>query len=508
MTAPEAAPRGSRWGERLSPPRVAAFAVLLAIPAKVLSSRLTDIDLWWHLKAGELIVRDRALPRVDPFSFTAPGEPWVVQEWGSEVLLYGLRRAFGLWGIYAYRAILIAVVYVLVARLLVRRMGSGMATWALLALAAFTGSTTWTERPNLLSFLLFVVVLGLLERKDRRIWWFVPVAALWANLHGMVIIGVGLVGVAAAAEGLKVALRWDGADRSWARRLGIVTAAGFLATFLNPYGPGQLVHAIRLTGIVRDFVSEWASVDFHQPGSWFFLLLLLVTVGVLAMSPTRPDPTDLALGLAFTTLTLYAGRNLTLGGIVLGLVCARYLHGAFGAIPRRRDARPEVSERSGAMIGAAGIVATVLGLGVLVAATMPRSDRPEDILGKEEFPLEAIDALDASGVRVMAFDVWSAMVIERAWPNARLYVDLRWDFYGREISDRYGEAISAQPDWGEHLDRYCTTHVLLRPTHALAQVLALSDDWRVARTDELSVIYARARPAAGCAAHPIPALAA
>jgi hypothetical protein len=148
---------------RLTPSRVVAFAVLGAIPVKLLANRLIDPDLWWHLKTGQLIVRTHAIPAVDPFSYTAGGKPWVVQEWLSEVILYGIHHAFGLYGILFYRAVLVFILYALVARLLVRRMGSGMGTWALLALTAFAGAPNWTERPNLMSFVLFAVTLELLD---------------------------------------------------------------------------------------------------------------------------------------------------------------------------------------------------------------------------------------------------------------------------------------------------------------------------------------------------------
>src|SRR5256885_1354244 len=143
----EESTQASPWAARLSPSRIVAFAVIAALPVKLLARRLEDPDLWWHLKTGALIVRNHAIPAVDPYSYTAAGKPWIVQEWLSEVILYGIHKAFGLYGILFYRAIVVLLVYMLVARLLVRRMGSGMGTWALFGLIAFAGAINWTERP-------------------------------------------------------------------------------------------------------------------------------------------------------------------------------------------------------------------------------------------------------------------------------------------------------------------------------------------------------------------------
>src|ERR1044072_2941881 len=71
----------SHWAARLAPSRIVAFAVLAAMPIKLLARRLEDPDLWWHLKTGALIVRNHAIPAVDPFSYTAPGKHCIVQEW-------------------------------------------------------------------------------------------------------------------------------------------------------------------------------------------------------------------------------------------------------------------------------------------------------------------------------------------------------------------------------------------------------------------------------------------
>ncbi|MGH2727149.1 MAG: hypothetical protein ACRDKS_09250, partial [Actinomycetota bacterium] len=346
----------------LSPSRVVAVAVIASVPAKMLSQRLSDPDLWWHLRTGRLILERNAIPHADPYSYTVAGKPWVVQEWLSEVALHGIREIFGLWGILFWSAIMLTAVYAIVARLIFRRMGEGMGTWALLGLTAYAGSSNWTERPNLFSFLLFVVLLDLLDRRGRSIWWFVPMAALWANLHGMVILGVGVVAVVAATEGLKVAMRWDGADAAWAKRLGLVALGGAVATLANPRGPELITYALKLVRTVSQLVTEWASPDFHEITPILFMGLLVITIGALAMHPSRPDPTDLALALTFTVLGLQAARNLALASIVLGVVTARYLPGALAAA-RRTDApshpaRPAAAAVGSPMIGAIALVVT------------------------------------------------------------------------------------------------------------------------------------------------------
>jgi hypothetical protein len=46
---------------------------------------LSDPDVWWHLRTGELIVHD-GFTNTDPWS-PASTQPWILHEWGSEVLM-------------------------------------------------------------------------------------------------------------------------------------------------------------------------------------------------------------------------------------------------------------------------------------------------------------------------------------------------------------------------------------------------------------------------------------
>ena len=501
MAQAETAPARARsLAQRLTPANIVAFAMLASIPVKLLTERLSDPDLWWHLKTGQLIVSTHHIPHADIYSYTVPGKSWVVQEWLSEVIMHGLQKAFGLYGILAFRAGIIFVVYAIVAWLFVHRAGNTLATWTLFGLSAYAGAVNWTERPNILSFLLFAITLVLIEKRGRAIWWFVPLAALWANLHGMVLVGIGLVGLLALSETLKVVLKRTDASGEVARRFWLVTIGSIVATLANPAGPKFLTYSLRLVGAVRDLVTEWASPNFHDLGQMIFLILIVVAFVVFALNRRELDLTDLLLVVVFMVLALQAVRNLALSSMVIGLTIARYMP-SIGTTPASTS--KELTERSSTLMGVFGVTAATLGLLVVLIHGFPPSDRFGDIVNKA-YPVATIDRLDKPGVRVFVLDVWSGLVIDRAWPNAHVYSDLRTDLYGAPFVRKYQQTISAFPDSLKNLDAVCTTHVLVRPKDALAQELRLDADWLVVHSDKRVVLFARARPASGCDAYPIP----
>ncbi len=61
------------------------------ISAAVLAAGLTkiaDLDFWWHLKTGQLIVASHSIPRTDVYSITAFGREYVDHEWLFQVIQY------------------------------------------------------------------------------------------------------------------------------------------------------------------------------------------------------------------------------------------------------------------------------------------------------------------------------------------------------------------------------------------------------------------------------------
>ena len=60
-----------------------------------------DGDVSWHIATGQWILDHRAIPHVDPFSFTWAGKPWVPIEWLAEVFYASAYRLAGYGGVAA-----------------------------------------------------------------------------------------------------------------------------------------------------------------------------------------------------------------------------------------------------------------------------------------------------------------------------------------------------------------------------------------------------------------------
>jgi hypothetical protein len=63
------------------------------------SQRWADPDLWGLLRFGQAVLAQGHLMLGDPYSYSAPGHPWLNHEWLSEVLMAAAYNGFGIIGL-------------------------------------------------------------------------------------------------------------------------------------------------------------------------------------------------------------------------------------------------------------------------------------------------------------------------------------------------------------------------------------------------------------------------
>ncbi len=141
-----------------------------------------------QIAVGQWILDRGAMPRVDVYSFSMPGESWVSSSWLAQVLYAASYNLAGWAGPVVVAAGGIAATFALLAHILERRVAP---TYAILvALAAVVLSMPhFLARPHVLAMPLMVasgatVFMIASEWRQPPSYWLLPLIALWANLHG------------------------------------------------------------------------------------------------------------------------------------------------------------------------------------------------------------------------------------------------------------------------------------------------------------------------------------
>jgi hypothetical protein len=121
------------------------FVIWVIVVPVSFGSRLinSDGDVARHIRLGEVILDQGALPRVDFFSHTMGGRPFIAFEWGSEVVYALAYRAAGLAGVVVLAGLVLALTYALVARFLIRRGGDPLLAFRQHGAAVLSAATGW-----------------------------------------------------------------------------------------------------------------------------------------------------------------------------------------------------------------------------------------------------------------------------------------------------------------------------------------------------------------------------
>src|SRR5262249_18327691 len=125
-------------------------AAILALGLFTMAARsVTDPDVWWHLRTGQLTLANHAVFHTDPYSFTRAGAPWINHEWLFDVLIFCLFRVAGWGGLIVGFAAIIAAGFML---LYWRCAGRPYFATLIVIGAALTSSPLWGVRPQMVSF--------------------------------------------------------------------------------------------------------------------------------------------------------------------------------------------------------------------------------------------------------------------------------------------------------------------------------------------------------------------
>ena len=501
------------------------FIILLcAMSSGALAPRLLgDASVGWHIRNGERMLRTHSITRVDPFSVTMGGQTWYAWEWLYDAKIAGIHHWMGLNGVVFFTAVIIALTFALTLHLCLRRGADLPVAALLLALSLGVSMIHLLARPHVLSWLFTVIWFQLLDSSEsanlaaspRRLWYLPALMLLWVNVHGGFVLGFALLGLYLLSAAIRYYRSRDGEEsRSLAQRsktLGIVTVASLAASLINPYGYELHVHVYRyLTSRwLMNHIDEFLSPNFHGVAQQCFVAILLITIVALAAAHNKPSLSRVLVLLLATYSGLYAARSLPVSSLLFTLIVAPLWTQALTDARENENLslrlRAFVSrwqEFTGRVrnveLGFRGHLwpAAAVFLGVLVCAHQGRLGTTQWMhahFDPKHIPVQATDTIVERGIRepIFAPDSWGGYLIYRLYPENRIFVDDRHDFYGVDFLRDYLKAIRLTPDWDKFLNEKHVNWALLPAGSALANMLEETAQWNVVYRDGTAVLLER-----------------
>jgi hypothetical protein len=491
---------GARGGIRLQVPGLYAIAALIVLVGILLVGMAPrfDPDFWWHLKVGQYITNQHAVPSHDYLSYWFTGHSWIDHEWLPEALMYELYRVWGLEGPVFFFGLVIGATYTLVYLTMVALQVNRLVAMALLILCAVASTGSWGPRIQMLSLLFTAAYALALHRftatRDRR--WLVVfplIMLLWTNSHGGFVIGLGLMVLWLLGE-------WANRRAGNASALGtgdlkalaITVPITLAVTLINPNGLRQLTYPLTfvLPNPFTNLIQESASPNFHLFIFMVFMGLLLLLLAAFLAHQGENNWTHLLLALAFTYLALDQSRNVPLWCVVLTPILALYTQRMFGwSFRPKRLAGGFKSVVNLVFVALILLVALRGGAYITSASTFSSFQR-------SAVPVRAVDYLQRHHLpsHVLVEYTWGGYLLWRLFPAYRPFMDSRADtLYTASVLNGYLDMFNAAASWSSDLQEYKVQTVLLPPRAPLLRVLQGDKHWRKVYADSDAMIYTRRR---------------
>lgn len=468
------------------------------------SGLLVDGDTGWHIRTGEYILDHYAVPRADLFSFSKAGQPWFAWEWGSDVVFALCYRLGGLRAVVLLAGVLICFTLTL---LFWRCLQDGVNLFVALAMtvvAAGAASIHYLARPHLFTLLFVTLSMWLLDRDRRRptpwVWVLLPVTVVWTNLHGgflALIASMCVLALGAALEGAWLERTFSAAWRR-SRRYVALSAACASLTLLNPYGWLLHAHVARYltSDWIRSAVAEFQSPSFRSENVFQYEILLLGGVAVAGAFLVRKRFGEGLLILFWAHMSLVSARHIPIYALVASpWIAAELQHWWDGAAARAGKKSVlailrQVSDDISIGQRRIGLMPILI---VLMLPVWDRSARWPKDFPAARFPTQAVEKHTERirQARLLTTDQWADYLIFRFYPQHKVFVDGRSDFYGKEIGQQYLALWTARHDWRDLLKQWNFDGVLIPTEWPLASVLKMATGWKAIYDDGRAIFFVR-----------------
>jgi hypothetical protein len=461
-----------------------------------------DTDSWWHFRAGQWMVENRALMEVDLFSYTREGTPWKYPGLWVEVVMYLFYHWFGPGGLNMWTAGLVTLTFYFVWKTL---RNPGFLDAFVLILAATASGIYWSARPYLISFLLAAVFIWVFEgyqRSSRKSFLVIPaLMVLWVNSHGAFLIGF-LIWACYFSGSL---FDWIVAVRqkkepieafSHVKHFFLVGLIMGLALFVNPQGTELL--SLPFTTVSRGaeqlYIEEWQSPNFHETRMQPFAVLLVLTFGAMGLSKLRSTITEFLLVVGFGLMGLFSARFISIFAVVAPVVLIRHAKEVFAYWGEKLDIamivqldRPPTPIQS--WLNRILVLLLVVAVMYKASLVMSRESNFEDF--RESLPVDAVEYIKIEKPDGRMFNSYNfGGYLIWALPEYQVFIDGRADLHGDEIIFEWLNIVQGGIGWQDSLEKWNVGFVLVEPGIPLLEKLK-GDNWELVYADEVAVIYQR-----------------
>lgn len=504
---------------------VSVFCLIFVIAHRA----IFDLDIWLHLKAGQFILENKTVPLRDIFSFSFPNKPWIDHEWLFQIINYFWYSKWQLSGLADLESYILILAFFVLFVMGYRNLRSYTAVAAFMTLALYSSIARFNIRPDIFSLLLFIAYLYILkfDISKKRIWFLVLLQLFWVNLHGYFFLGPLLITLFIFAESVRrnVVLPWEWAKVGVLRddaytRLKQVLAASIAVSFINPSGATGVFYPL---GIFQELILRKNQIffshiqelkptfgvvkNFNDP----YYILIFFCLLLFVINFRRLKIVDMLLFIFFFLFSLTI-RNIAFFAFAAYAIITFYCRPSTIKTVFNKVKLHIPFKRSFYL--PLGFILTVCLLFFVWARanTVLNQSRYFDFnenkyksniaeLNQGRYPKKAVEFILENKLPQRMFNDFNsgAYLIGTAYPQRKVFIDGRTEYYGAEFFKECSDAVKGDAAAMRRLvNEFDLSAILVSTTNYIPKIinwLYRSPEWRLVFLDESALVFLKEDPA-------------
>ncbi|MBM3251515.1 MAG: hypothetical protein FJZ11_01860, partial [Candidatus Omnitrophica bacterium] len=508
----------------------ACFCLFLVFFSLVIYSNesVYQLDIWLHLRTGEWIFANNAIPHQDIYSFVYFGNKWLDHEWLFQVITYCFFAASGFPGLLLMQTIVSVIVF-LIFLFIGYRTKEYLISLVPLLLCLYLFRIRFM-RPEIFSLLFLAVYLLIIDRYLHSKWFpfvLIPVQILWVNMHGFFFIGPLLILLLVIGDfiksKIKLPLDWNAShklDDHTRKKLICLFLYLILACLVNPYFWEGALYPLKiffsLSGESKVFFKD--IVELRPPitiergmfakiaaSNYLIHYIILVIISLLSfrLNKKNTDIFHIVIWVFFFILATISIRNVAFFGFIAYFIFSQNMRESF-SLPPKTSLLP--SEKVRYVLKWLLTIFIIMFLLTDVARFLNARffifdnyefSRQFGGSTKFIFPEKAVDFILANKIKGNIYNEFNsgAYLIGRCSPGIKVFIDGRTEAYDVNFYKEYARIMDGDTALlEEKLKKYDLKVALLNS--ALSEVPAAvlnyfynHADWKLVFFDEFGLVF-------------------
>ena len=443
-----------------------------------------DPDLWGHIKFGEEVWLDKAIPSIDKYSYTAEGATWSNHEWFSEITFYLIYFNFGSTGLLIFKMVLGLFIIHLLSSYYFSHEKNIPAYVLYFSLLTPIFALRDFVRPQMFTFLFtafLVVILYRFYDGNRRVLFWTPLLfVFWINSHGGAVAGICIFGMVTAVELVRGFFNGE----KQGRQLLPFFILSCLALLVNPYGYNLLLFFLETIPKPRAIV-EWTPIPIFDTSFLSFKIFVLLFLLSLIYRGPRKRPWEIIMVSCGIFYAFRHHRHVAIAGILMTPYLLLQLAHFFNHFA---DLSSRLTQKGHALLKLA------LFIGIVLLSynhfDKLRANNFQVRVFPAKVPMYAVRFMQENNIngKIMVPFGWGEYVIWKL-PESRVSMDGRFrTVYSDSISHANNVFHSGAKGWEQTLEDYPPDIILtMRNNRELEQ----SQAWQKIYEDPIARIFIR-----------------